>query len=92
MGWSMTKPKRKKRNKKINPSEEFRNLKGPKRECLIAARKAKGLTQAQLGKLVGCSAAMIGRLEMGQSNPSVDISMHIEQVLETSFFELFPDL
>ncbi|MDP1391979.1 helix-turn-helix transcriptional regulator [Lysinibacillus capsici] len=92
MGWSMTKPKRKKRNKKINPSEEFRNLKGPKRECLIAARKAKGLTQAQLGKLVGCSTAMIAHLENGRGNPSLDISMELEKVLETHFFELFPDL
>lgn len=92
MGWSMTKPKRKKRNKKINPPEEFRNLKGPKRECLIAARKAKGLTQTQLGKLVGCSAAMIAHLENGRVNPSLDISMELEKVLETHFFELFPDL
>ncbi|HAU33152.1 MAG TPA: hypothetical protein DCW76_02080 [Lysinibacillus sp.] len=88
----MTKPKRKKRNKKIKLSEEFRNLKGPKRECLIASRKAKELTQTQLGKLVGCSAAMIAHLENGRVNPSLDISMQIEQVLEKSFFELFPDL
>lgn len=92
MGWSMTKPKRKKRNKKINSSEEFRNLKGPKRECLIAARKAKGLTQTQLGKLVGCSAAMIAHLENGRVNPNLDISMQLEQVLKKSFFELFPEL
>lgn len=92
MGWSMTKPKRKKRNKKINPSEEFRNLKGPKRECLIAARKGKGLTQTQLGKLVGCSAAMVSSLELGRANPSVEVSMQLEIVLETTFFELFPDL
>lgn len=90
LGWSMKKPSRKK--KKQVPSDEFRNLKGAKREKLIAARKSKDLTQGQLGKLVGCSATMIGRLEMGQSNPSIDISIQLEQVLETPFFELFSDL
>ncbi len=88
----MTKPKRKKKHKESFPSQEFQNLKGPKRERLIAERTSKGFTQAQLGKLVGCSAAMIGRLEMGQSNPSVEISMQLEDILATSFFELFPDL
>ncbi|MFJ7916129.1 MULTISPECIES: helix-turn-helix transcriptional regulator [unclassified Lysinibacillus] len=92
MGWSMTKPKRKKRNKESFPSQEFQNLKGPKRERLIAERKSKGFTQAQLGKLVGCSAAMIGRLEMGQTNPGVEISILLEEILATPFFELFPDL
>lgn len=92
MGWSITKPKRKKRNKKINPPEEFRNLKGPKRECLIAARKAKGLTQTQLGKLVGCSASMISSLELGKVNPSVEISIQLEEILSIPSFELFSDL
>lgn len=92
MGWSMTKPKRKKKRKEPFPSQEFANLKGPKRERLIAVRKAKGLSQAQLGKAVGCSTAMISHLEVGRANPSIEISMLLEQVLETSFFELFPDL
>ncbi len=86
MGWSMTKPKRKKRNKKINPHEELRNLKGPKRECLIAARKAKGLTQTQLGKLVGCSVAMIAHLENCRVNPSLDISMELEKSFRNTLF------
>jgi len=92
MGWSMTKPKRKKKRKQQLPSKEFANLKGPKRERLIAERKAKGLSQAQLGKLVGCSTAMISHLEVGRANPSIEISMQLEVVLETPFFELFPDL
>lgn len=92
MGWSMTKPKHKKKRKQPLLSDEFRNLKGPKRERLIAARKAKGLTQTQLGKLVGCSAAMVSSLELGRANPSVEVSMQLEMVLETDFFELFPDL
>lgn len=87
----MTKPKRKKKRKQPVPSEEFRNLKGPKRERLILERKTKGLTQAQLGKLVGCSSATISYLESGRMNPNIEISMHLEMVLETSVFELFPD-
>lgn len=80
MGWSMTKPKRKKKRKEPFPSQEFQNLKGPKRERLIAERKSKGFTQAQLGKLVGCSTAMISHLEVGRTNPNVDLSMQLEQV------------
>lgn len=92
MGWSMTKPKRKKKRKQSFPSQELQNLKGPKREHLIAVRKSKGFTQAELGKLVGCSAAMISHFEVGRANPSIEVSMQLEEVLETSFFELFPDL
>ena len=92
MGWSMTKPKRKKKRKQPYPSEEFRNLKGAKRERLITERKAKKLTQAQLGKLVGCSGSMISSLEAGRVKPSVEISIELERVLQTPFFELFPDL
>lgn len=92
MGWSMTKPKREKKRKQPFPSQEFQNLKGAKRERLILERKERGLTQAQLGKLVGCSAATIGHLESGRMNPGIEVSMHLETVLETSFYYLFPDL
>lgn len=90
MGWSMTKPKRKKQ--KQFPCNEFRNLKGPKRDRLIAERKSKGFTQAQLGELVGCSASMISSLELGKANPSFEISIQLEEILSTPFFELFSDL
>lgn len=40
MGWNMTKPKRKKERKQL-PSDEFRNVKGPKREKMISKRKQK---------------------------------------------------
>ena len=65
LGWSMTKPKRKKKRKKSVPSDEFRNVKSAKRERMIAERKARKLTQAQLGKMVGCSGVMIGAIESG---------------------------
>lgn len=92
MGWSMTKPKRKKKRKKPFPSDEFRNVKGVKRERMIAERKARQLTQAQLGKLVGCSTAMISAIESGRVKPGLEVSLQLEVVLETSLFELFPDL
>lgn len=92
MVWSMTKPKRKKKRNQPLTSDEFRNLKGPKRERLIAERKKKGYTQTQLGELVGCSTSMISSLELGRTNPNIEISMQLEKILDTSFFELFPDL
>lgn len=92
MGWSMTKPKRKKKRKKPFPSDEFRNVKGVKRERMIAERKARQLTQAQLGKLVGCSTAMISAIEIGRVKPGLEVSLQLEVVLETSLFELFSDL
>ncbi|RIJ65501.1 helix-turn-helix transcriptional regulator [Rummeliibacillus sp. POC4] len=91
MAWSMTKPKRKKKSKQLCPSEEFKNIKGPKRERLILERKKRGLTQKQLGDLIGCSAQTISRLESGRMNPNVDLSMQLEKILKTNFFELFPD-
>ncbi|ODV57641.1 hypothetical protein BG258_05690 [Lysinibacillus fusiformis] len=59
---------------------------------LIAERKSKGYTQAQLGALVGCSASMISSLELGKVNPSIEISIQLEEILSTPFFELFSDL
>lgn len=87
----MTKPKRKKKRKEPFPSQELKNLKGPKRERLIAERKSRGYTQAQLGKLVGCSATMISAIESGRTKPGLDVSIQLELVLETSLFELFPE-
>ncbi|WP_431030081.1 helix-turn-helix transcriptional regulator [Lysinibacillus sp. LZ02] len=88
----MTKPKRKKKRKAQSPLEKFRNIKGPKRELLIAERKAKGLTQGQLAELVGCSTAMISHLESGRTKPGLELSMRLEQVLAVPFSNLFPDL
>lgn len=91
MGWSMTKPTRKKKRKRSLPSDEYRNLKGAKRERLISERKSRKLSQAQLGKMVGCSASMISAIESGRTRPGLEISMKLESVLETASFELFPE-
>ncbi|MGE7623554.1 helix-turn-helix domain-containing protein [Viridibacillus sp. NPDC096237] len=92
MGWSMEKRKRKKKRKQPYPSDDFRNVKGSNRERLILERKTRRFTQKQLGEIIGCSAAMISQLELGKTNPSIDISIQLEEVLETPFLELFPDL
>ena len=91
MGWSMTKPKRKKKRKQPLPSDEFRNLKGAKRERMIAERKARKFSQAQLGEMVGCSASMISAIESGRVKPGLEVSMQLECVLETPTFELFSE-
>lgn len=36
------------------------------RDLLVALRRQKGLTQAQLGESAGCSRATIGHLETGE--------------------------
>lgn len=42
-------------------------------ERLRDARKAKGLTQAQLGELVGCAKNTISSYESGVNEPSVAV-------------------
>jgi putative transcriptional regulator len=88
----MTKPKRKKKRKQSVPSQEFQNLKGAKHERLILERKAKGLTQGQLGELIGCSAATVSHLELGRMKPSLELSLELEMYFDLPFEILFPDL
>lgn len=90
MSWSMTKPKRKK--KQMYHSQEFQNIKGQTRERLKQERTKRGFTQKELAEMCGCTHTFISQLENGRANPSIDISILLEQILETSFFELFPDL
>ena len=82
----------KKKQKKHYPSQEFQNIKGPKRERLIAERKSKGFTQGQLAEIVGCSTALISHLELGRVKPSIEVAMQLEKTFETPSFKLFPDL
>ena len=41
-------------------------------EKLKAARKQKGLSQAELGKLLGVQAQTVGRWENGKSKPNLE--------------------
>lgn len=94
MGWSMTKPKRKKKRKPANPNplEKFRHIKGPKRVRLIAERKAKGLTQTELAKIVGCSTSLISHFELGRVEPNKEMALALENYFGVPFVELFPEI
>lgn len=52
-------------------------------------RKAKGLTQEQLGSKADVSYKFIGEIERGQQNPSFDTLVKIADALEVELFELF---
>ncbi|WP_158237004.1 helix-turn-helix transcriptional regulator [Cytobacillus horneckiae] len=80
-----------KRKKKIYPSQEFSNLKGPMRQRLVAERKKLGLSQSQLGLQVGVSGAMIASLESGRSKPGLEVYLMLQEVFKVSGEELFPD-
>ena len=47
-------------------------------------RKEKGLSREELGKIVGTSAAIIGRYERGDMKPSIEIATKIAKALEVS--------
>lgn len=80
------------RNSKLSISSEHRNLKGAKRERLIAERKRLGLTQTQLAEKLGCSTATISHLELGRMKPGLEISLGLETIFKQSYETLFPDL
>lgn len=48
------------------------------------ARLAKGLTQAQLGAIVGCSNNHISHVEVGQTKLSLTLLLRLAQALEQS--------
>lgn len=81
-----------KRKTKESISSEYRNLKGARRERLIAERKKVGLTQTQVAEKLGCSTATISHLELGRLKPGVEISLGLEQLFEQPYEILFPDL
>ena len=47
-------------------------------------RKAAGLTQAQLGSMVGASAVSISLYETGKQSPDVEMLMKLADALNTS--------
>jgi len=48
------------------------------------SRKKKGISQADLGKLIGTSGDVIGRYERGDITPSVEVVPKIADALEVS--------
>lgn len=53
-------------------------------ENIMLTRKKKGLSQAELGKLIGTSGDVIGRYERGDIKPSIEVVTKIADALEVS--------
>lgn len=51
---------------------------------MMLLRKRKGLSQADLGKMIGTSGDVIGRYERGDISPSIDVVEKIADALEVS--------
>ena len=59
------------------------------RNHLVEARKEKGLSQAELAKLVGVSRNTINSIETGQFNPTAKLALILCIALDKKFEELF---
>ena len=53
-------------------------------EHIMLLRKQKGLSQAELGKVIGTSGDVIGRYERDVITPSIDVIVNIADALEVS--------
>lgn len=53
---------------------------------LARARKDAGMTQATLGKRLGCSASLIAHIEKGDRNPKSDLAARCDQIFGTNDF------
>lgn len=59
------------------------------RNRLKEARAQKGLSQAELAKIVGVSRNTISSIETGQFNPTAKLALILCIVLDKKFEELF---
>ena len=59
------------------------------RNHLAQVRKEKGLSQAELAKLVGVSRNTISSIETGQFNPTAKLALIICIALDKKFEEMF---
>lgn len=60
-------------------------------ERIKAFRKGKGLSQKELGEILGVSGAMIGQYETGQRKPRLDTLQRIATALGVEWTELVPE-
>ncbi len=51
---------------------------------LTEVRKRKGISQAELARMVGTKAPVIGRYEREEAKPSIEVATNIAQLLEVS--------
>lgn len=54
-----------------------------------SARAAKGLTQADLSKMVGASRQTVSMIEAGTHNPTLRLCIDIARALDTDLNSLF---
>ena len=59
------------------------------RNKLPAIRREKGLSQAELAKLVGVSRNTISSIETGQFNPTAKLALILCIALDKKFEEIF---
>ena len=59
------------------------------RNRLASVRKEKGLSQAELAKLVGVSRNTISSIETGQFNPTAKLALILCIALDQKFEDLF---
>lgn len=57
-----------------------------------AARKEKGMTQAELGKILGVSQAMIGQYESGTRKPKIEQLIKISDALDVDINTLLENI
>ncbi|MCX6207061.1 MAG: helix-turn-helix transcriptional regulator [Bacteroidetes bacterium] len=53
-------------------------------EHIMLLRKQKGLSQTELGKIIGTSGDVIGRYERDVITPSIDVIVNVADALEVS--------
>jgi transcriptional regulator with XRE-family HTH domain len=53
-------------------------------ENIAVLRKKKGLSQGDLGKVVGTSGDIIGRYERDEVKPSIEVAVKVADALEVS--------
>ena len=53
-------------------------------EHIMLLRKQKGLSQAELGKVIGTSGDVVGRYERNVITPSIDVIVNVADALEVS--------
>ena len=52
-------------------------------------RRARGLSQVELAEKVGCSQAMVSKIEKGQANPTLDMIEALAAALDTTPASVF---
>ncbi|MBR3990801.1 MAG: helix-turn-helix transcriptional regulator [Clostridia bacterium] len=59
------------------------------RNNLASARKEKGLSQAELARMVGVSRNTVSSIETGQFNPTAKLALILCIALDMKFEDLF---